>query len=110
MFIFCGSDVNKYCNNSICVRKINKEELNRWRRKESRLRKRVDYEPAIPDELENQQWKHSNKEVTFRGQKLPSHFEVYASETQKLTEGQVIGKTRFGQKLYWIGNSVVAKG
>ena len=46
----------------------------------------------------------------FRGLPLPSHFDINVFEDDELEEGQVIGTSRLGQVLYWIYNSVVAKG
>ena len=72
---------------------------------------RGDYtNPHAENELEGQKFKHSAKEIKFRGQTLPAYFEIWVSETQKLYEDQEIGKTRFGQKLLWRGGSVVTKG
>lgn len=53
---------------------------------------------------------------SFRGEKLPRGYKVYASETQKLENGQVINETTLGQTLYWScgrdwrKGTVIAKG
>lgn len=96
-------------------RKKSREEKQREREEAAKQKKKdggMTYEnPHAEGELENQKFKYpTNSENSFRGQPLPGHFEVHASETQRLIEGQVIGTTRFGQTLYWIHGSVVAKG
>lgn len=68
--------------------------------------------PHLPtdDECRDGKFIHVSGMKLFRGQKLPSHFEVFASDEQDLADGQWIGRTRFNQKLYWVNNQVVAKG
>lgn len=68
--------------------------------------------PHLPvdDECKDGRFIHATGMKMFRGQKLPSHFRITVSDTDKLSEGQEIGRTRFGQVIYWINNQVVVKG
>lgn len=73
------------------------------------MRSEIPYLPS-DNETINGKFIHTTGMKLFRGQKLPSHFNIYASDSQELSEGQEIGRTRFGQILYWINNQVVARG
>lgn len=45
----------------------------------------------------------------FRGQSIPTDFDIDVDENDYLEEGQKIGSTRSGGILYWLYNAVVSK-
>ena len=103
------------------ARRTRKETQERRQKQESREGQGNDgnedknrfYDQYIMHEVDEgtQKFSHgTNNHNTFRGQQLPGYFEINASETQDLKDGQIIGSTRFGQTLYWKGGQVVARG
>lgn len=71
---------------------------------------RLEYRSPVEDEVYDGRWVHGNSIIFFRGQPLPSHFEIRVSEDDELEEEQVVGISRLGQVLYWSQNSIIARG
>lgn len=65
----------------------------------------------IEEELDgNGKCKHRLKLQSFRGERMPESFEFSVDEDSELAEGQQIGTSRMGQKLYWSQGMVIARG
>ena len=62
------------------------------------------------NELEGGKFKYETSRNIFRGIELPSTYRITYSGKKEPQEGERIGDTRFGQILYWVNHSVVAKG
>lgn len=63
----------------------------------------------IDDETRNGKFINATKMKHFRGQDLPAHFIITVDEKDELLECQIIGKTRFGDFLYWEQGQVIVK-
>lgn len=69
----------------------------------------VEMPSPISDEVENGKFKYPTQVNSFRGQPLPSDFEITVGDEQ-LREGQVVGYSRLGKVLRWVCGSVVSVG
>lgn len=70
----------------------------------------MEYKSPMEDELDGGKFKYSAVKVKFRGQDLPSHFNITYKGKREPKDGQVIGHTRMGQTLYWKDKQVIARG
>lgn len=61
-------------------------------------------------EVEGKRFKHALSIQKFRNQPIPSDFTITVKEDAVLQEGQVIGYSRLGKTLKWVGGSVVSQG